>query len=452
MDQTRKTLIYAGVAVVLALIAWWASPTRVTPDAFLDQGEPFFPDFTDPNVALSLEIVSFDEATGAARPFKVHFKGGLWTIPSHHDYPADAEDRLAKTAAGIIETRKDDLRSDVVVDHELLGVIDPLDESNPAVKGRGRRVTIRGRNDVVLADIIMGKSVEGRSDFKYVRVPGQKRVYAAKVTADLSTTFADWIDTDLLEIERRQITKVIIDDYAVDERTGSIDRKDRIQLNRSGDSWRANNMASGQRVDTSVAANLLSTLDELSIVGVRLKPAGLSEALAGGGSMSMNQNELASLQSLGYYVTRDGQLMSNEGEIEVYSERGIVYLLRFGEVLFGTGLSLTAGTPGEGENPAQGREGRYVFVTTAFDESLLPEPPMPRDTGYVDKQEVDWTDEDRRNKSMVNEHDFWERRMTTGRELNERLNRRYAKWYFVISGDSFDKLNRSRSEMVVSGL
>ena len=156
MSELRKTIVFVGAAVVLALIAAFSAPKRITPDAFLDQGEPFFPDFTDPNSARTLEVIDFDEETGTARPFKVSFTDGRWVIPSHHNYPADGEERLAKTAAGVIGIRKDDFRTDNASDHEACQVVDPLDETRASLEGRGKRVTIRGENDVVLADFIVG--------------------------------------------------------------------------------------------------------------------------------------------------------------------------------------------------------------------------------------------------------------------------------------------------------
>jgi len=99
MNEKKKTMIYAGVAVALVLLAIITAPRKIKPDAFFDQGEPFFPEFTDPNTAVSLEVVDFNEETGSAVPFKVTFKGNNWTIPSHYDYPADGKDQLAKTAA-----------------------------------------------------------------------------------------------------------------------------------------------------------------------------------------------------------------------------------------------------------------------------------------------------------------------------------------------------------------
>ena len=102
MTESRKTIFYAATALLLAGLAFATAPHQKMPKAFFDQGQQFFPDFTDPNKATSLEVVDWDEATGQAVPFKVTFENGRWTIPSHHGYPADGKDRLAKTAAGLI--------------------------------------------------------------------------------------------------------------------------------------------------------------------------------------------------------------------------------------------------------------------------------------------------------------------------------------------------------------
>ena len=87
MSETNRSLSYLGGGVLILLVALVTVPSRVAPDAFLDVGEAFFPEFTDPNVAVSLEVVDFDEDTASARPFKVTSEGGKWTIPSHHEYP-----------------------------------------------------------------------------------------------------------------------------------------------------------------------------------------------------------------------------------------------------------------------------------------------------------------------------------------------------------------------------
>ena len=82
MTEMKKTLITAGVAVLLGVVALVSAPRRSLPDAFFDVGEPFFPEFVDPESAATLEVVEFDEATASATPFKVTNRNGLWTIPS----------------------------------------------------------------------------------------------------------------------------------------------------------------------------------------------------------------------------------------------------------------------------------------------------------------------------------------------------------------------------------
>ncbi|MFH2050316.1 MAG: DUF4340 domain-containing protein, partial [bacterium] len=383
MNENKKTIIFAGVAIGLALLAFIFSPKKITPDAFLDQGEAFFPNFTDPNTATTLEVIEYDENSGSPYAFKVTFANGKWTIPSHHDYPADGKDRLAKTAAGVIDLKKDDYRTNNVSEYEALGVLDPMEEG-ASLEGRGKRVTIKGEGGITLADIIIGKEVEGRPNMRYVRLPDEKRVYAVRIDIDISTKFEDWIKADLLEVANADIDKVVINDYSINERIRSVDRRDNIQLTLKDSVWTAKGMNSNQQIDTTVIGELLSTLDELTIVGVRPKPEGLSATLKQDKNKSeVSQADRRSLQGKGFFFTGDGQLMSNEGELQVLTKTGVFYTLRFGEVVYGSGLAVTAGTE-ESKNEGSAQN-RYLFVTTEFNQSQFPEPTKPGNTEFLKK-------------------------------------------------------------------
>src|SRR4051794_21665849 len=112
MNEQRKTIAFAAAALLLAATAALATrPRGGSAAAFNDQGELFFPEFTDPLACTALEVIDFDPETASALPFKVMLKDGRWIIPSHYNYPADAKDRLARTAAGIIDLRKDTIRT-----------------------------------------------------------------------------------------------------------------------------------------------------------------------------------------------------------------------------------------------------------------------------------------------------------------------------------------------------
>jgi hypothetical protein len=454
MSELKQTLYLAGGAVVLALLAIATAPRPSTPDAFADRGEPFFPEFEDPNSAATLEVVEFDDETGSTRAFKVANDGGRWTIPSHHDYPADGEDRLARTAAGVIGIQKDDFRSDNVSDHEALGVVDPLDEGATALKGRGKRVTLKDDGGAVLADFIVGEQPEGRTGFRFVRIPGQKRVYAVRMDVDISTRFGDWIEKDLLKLARADIEMVIVRDYSIDERTGRLDERDVVTLTKDGDGdWQTDRMRPRQEVDTTKTNPLLTALDDLDIVGVRPKPAGLSASLTRSPGARLTQADVRSLQSRGYYFTYDGRLVSNEGELQVQSKDGVLYTLRFGEVVYGTGEAVTAGAeagePGEEVAGERGPgENRYLFITTDFEAKVVPEPRKPSDTAFQEKAEAEWTDADRKNMELFEAHEEWTKKVDEGREKAEELNARFADWYYVISADDFEKMRVTRRDLV----
>jgi len=449
MTELKKTMIFGGVGIALALLAFITSPSRVTPEAFLDTGELFFPEFQDPNEATTLEVIEFDAETGSAIPFKVTFKDGQWTIPSHHDYPADAKDRLAKTAAGVIGIRKDEFRSDNPADHEALGVIDPLDETATTLKGQGTRITLKNANDNVLADFIMSDEIEGREHFRYVRIPGKKRVYAAKVDIDLSTKFGDWIEKDLMKVTKADIKQIILKDYSINERTGSVRNRDVVKLTKDGSTWKANKMAKNQEVNNTKMNDLLKAVDELAIVGVRPKPAGLTQSLTkASDGMKVNTEALLSLQSKGYYFTRDGQLLSNEGEIQAKTKDGVIYTLRFGEIVYGSGLAVTAGTDSGDDTQKDSGENRYLFITTQFDPSDFKEPPLPKNTDFQTKADSLWSDADKKNKQLQDKHDQWQAKIDKGQKLSDELNARFAKWYYVISNDSFEKLHLKRKDLI----
>jgi hypothetical protein len=141
--------------------------------------------------------------------------------------------------------------------------------------------------------------------------------------------------------------------------------------------------------------------------------------------------------------------MSNEGELQVSTKEGIVYTLRFGEILYGTGEAISAGAGGEAD-PASGAPGenRYLFVSARFDESLVTPPPKPANTDFEGKEESALTDADRENKKLAEAYQSWEENVKKGRETAEALSKRFGPWYYVISASSFDKIHLKRSDLV----
>ena len=449
MSETNKTLTFAGVAVLLFLLVLVTAPGTVTPDAFADRGELFFPEFINPNAAATMEVIEFNGETASAKPFKVTFRDGRWTIPSHNDYPADGKDRLAQTAAGVISLRKEDFRSSNVADHEATGVGDPLDEALTTLQGRGKRVTLKDPSDQVLADIIIGKEVPERAGFHFVRLPAQKRVYVAKADFEISTSFADWIEKDLLQVEKNGIDNVVIRDYSINERTGVVNQRGTLNLEKDGSTWAADRMAADEEIDSVKMNELLTAVDELSIVGVRPKPAGLSQSLQRSAEgMRITEADMISLQGKGFYFSRDGSLLSNEGELQVQTDGGVKYTLRFGEILFGSGEDVSAGSESSQDQSSGPGENRYLFVTSSFQPELFPEPKQPANLDFQGKEQADLSDDDKANKDLFNAHEAWKKKIEEGTLKSEELNQRFAGWYYVISSESFDKIHLERSDLI----
>ncbi|MHC5023123.1 MAG: DUF4340 domain-containing protein [Planctomycetota bacterium] len=461
MNETVRSLIFVAGALLLVGAAWLTRPSPPQLEQFSDQGEPFYPGFTDPLAAASLEVIDYHEVSGTARPFKVQVQDGRWSIPSHYDYPADGEDRLARTAAAIIDVHRDVVQSDRVQDHERLGVIDPLDETTPTLRGRGQRVTLRDVAGTVLAEFIIGGAVEGKPRFRYVRLPGQKRTYAAKIDVDLSTNFVDWIDTDLLDLEAESIVTIEVNDYSIDETTGTVNRAGGVLLTKlDGSTWTMQGQPPDTQLDAARITSATTALAGVTIRGVRPKPASLSADLQMREGITLDLPTQLSLQSRGFFVSPDGRLLSNEGEMSVGMRNGVRYTLRFGEVLYGEGLDVSAGRDDDaneaGESgPSAGQaENRYLFVTAAFDESLLPPKPSLPSAGETpaldedDQAQPAPESDDDESQDAATALSEWESLAESGREVARQLNNRFAPWYYVISAADFRSIRMTAGDLL----
>ena len=99
----RRTGAFVAAGVALLVAGWLAQP-RFTPRSEApEQQGMLFPDLADAGKAASLEIVSYDDELATLAPFKVVQSGGVWVLPSHDNYPADAKDQLAAAATELVD-------------------------------------------------------------------------------------------------------------------------------------------------------------------------------------------------------------------------------------------------------------------------------------------------------------------------------------------------------------
>jgi hypothetical protein len=403
MNETLKTAAMVAAAVALTAAAIVVEPERRTPSILSDQGETFYPAFTDPQAVRTIEVVDYDEATAAARPFQVEFRNGRWILPSHFNYPIDIGDRLVKTAAALIDLKKDSVVSDSAADHAKYGVIDPLDAKSASLTGRGKRVTLRDARKQVLADFVFGKAAGGKKgeNLRYVRLPNERRVYAVRTDADPSARFADWVNAGLLRIASASLRRIQILSYSIDEQFGRVTNMESTTLVQDNGQWTAQG---AEKLNRATIQGIVSTLDGLKIVDVRPKPPSMAEGLRTG-RLEMTLEGAMSMRQRGFFLSPTGRLLANEGELVADTANGLVYVLRFGEV---------ATSQGEIKPAATGNENRYLFVTVNYDPQ--------RAAKYGDSSGA-------------------------GERMARELTNRFADWYYVISGQDFQRLRPSRKQV-----
>lgn len=403
--RTLAFLVAAALSFGAAGLTYYSQ--RPTPlDWEAEIGEQFFPDFTDPNKATSLEVATFDKAASKTSSFSVAFKDGKWRIPSHNNYPADGKDRLKQTAASVIGITRGTLAGKTKEAHKEHNLLDPLDTSITETEGRGDRITLKG-GDKVLVDFIIGKKKEGSANTYYIRKKEEDRFFLSEVKIQLSTKFADWIEPDLLDLKQDDIQAIIIDRYSVNEAEQKIEQGEQSLLRRDAPTadWKVEGIDPATlKPKTSVITAMLKSFDDLGIVGVRPKPEGLTASLQSDGAMKVTNSTIADLQSRGFFFTGKG-LASNEGDLVVSTFDGVSYMLRFGEVVTGSDIEIEAGSSketekkpaadpkAEGDKPADPaadpakideadptqKKNRFVFITAQFDEAALgPAPVEPK--------------------------------------------------------------------------
>ncbi|HEX5443084.1 MAG TPA: DUF4340 domain-containing protein, partial [Pirellulales bacterium] len=321
MNEMIKTLSFVGVAALALVVGVWTHrPPADEDESRSFVGEPLFKDFKDPRDAKSLEIIEYDEDTAEIQNFKVAQVKGVWVIPSHEDYPADASQQLGEAAASVIEAKTVNIESDDPETHETYGVVDPDPKKLTAgATGVGKLVTMENKAGKKLAQLIIGKQADkAKPDLRYVRKPNQTRVYVASIKTDkLSTRFEDWIEKDLLKLNAWDIEQVAIADYSVDELRRAIeprynmllgfDKKDskwnmmEFDVFREG-TYEPETLAADEELNAQKLNELKTALDELKIVDVRKKPAGLGANLRAGEELSNNPEVKTSLEQRGFFL------------------------------------------------------------------------------------------------------------------------------------------------------
>jgi hypothetical protein len=382
MSDITKTFAFVATAaalVGLAVANHFANRPKTNVD-FERVGTPFFEEFTSSEQAASLEVSAVDPDNLTLKQFIVENENGVWRIPSHHGYPAEAAERLAKTAASVIGVERETLAGRLAAEHEKLGVVDPLGEDMEDPESAGKRITLKNPDGDVLVDLIIGKSAgaaqlkESTQDFGnerpadefyYVRRPDEQQTYKVKLDIDLSTRFSDWIDPDLLRLDPAQLVRLDIDNYTLSEDPSSLGGGPRALLKVQSDLFRLTRASSTEPwvlsdLETTAETlnpprinEMIASLGELQIVGVRPKTKYKNHSILTA-DLKLNQRPefkenpaefqlaldkfLNQLEDNGFSLAGTNEkleLVSQFGQLQAGIQDGVLYTMQFGKLVEG---------------------------------------------------------------------------------------------------------------------
>ena len=420
-----------------------------------------FPELSDASKAASLEIVSYDDELSTLHPFKVLQSGGVWVLPAHQNYPADAKEQLAAAATALVDLKMLDVVSKSPGDHETYGVIEPDPEKiKPGMTGVGQLIEIRDGSGNKLARLIVGKEDKrrvgadaGGRTLRFVRKAGQDPVYRVEVdTSKFTTSFDDWIEKDLLKLSPWDVRRLGLEDYSLvavesNGRVGvQLDRKYRVDLayddkdakwslvkleafSKEGEP-KEEKLADGEELASGKLNDLRNSLGDLKIVDVARKPSGLSGELKAEESFTNDREAVTSMQQRGFLPLKTGEILSTDGETIVGMKDGVEYVLRFGAPTTVAGDSKAAGKDDEEAEEEKGAEpekdaggetsGRYLLVMARFNEQLLDKPtldPLPEMPADASKQEEDGKKDGEKSEGEKKEGDAAEKKSDAAESL-----------------------------------
>lgn len=404
MTESSKTGIIAAIAAVSTFLAWstttrnYSTGSSTATDRI---NQPLFEKFADPLSAASLKIVKYDSDAEQYEEFEVaKDRNGVWTIPSHENYPADANKQMSEAANLFVGLKALNIASEKRDEHKMFGVLEP-DKKKEAEGGDGvgELVQFRGEKGDVLADLIIGKVDATDTKKRFVRIPSEDVIYVVELNANpLSTDFKQWIESDLLKLSSNDIEGIGIRNYSL-VKTGqgtlglSQNYDADLSFNVRDGKWQPTNllvydgrvakpkeMEPNEEVNAAKLNDMKSALDNLRIVNVAKKPAGVAADLRG---EKLQDSTLQALQRRGFFASQTSgtdsyELYAMNGDLQVTLKDGVQYLLRFGN---GAGASFEPVETEEtkdGEAPKEVSINRFLLVTTRLDESKFPPPDLER--------------------------------------------------------------------------
>lgn len=405
MTESTKTGIMAAIAVTTSLLAvvtttrnYSTTPTEATAKV----NQVLFEKFADPLTAASLKILRYDTDKEQYDEFEVakDRKSGVWTIPSHENYPADANKQMSDAANLFVGLKALNVASTKRDEQKLFGVVEPdKKKESEGGDGVGELVQFRDEKGDMLADLIIGKADAQDPKKRFVRIPSEDVIYVAQLeTNALSTDFKQWIESDLLKLSSNDIETIGIRNYALVSSgqrflTVNPNYYADVMFNVRENKWQPKSLTvfedraakprildASEELNSTKLNDMKGALDNLRIVNVARKPAGVAADLKA--DKQLQEATVEALKRRGFFASQspnsdDVELYAMNGDLQVTLKDGVQYLLRFGD---GAGASFE---PVESEAGKEGEQkevsiNRFLLVSARLDESKFPPPELER--------------------------------------------------------------------------
>lgn len=432
------TAVVLGVLAIGTAIPAWYRPAAVDSNAKDLSGLPLVRGDKDvaPEQIVELTVATWDDSLGKAKVFQVKKTDGAWIIPSKFNYPADGGSRVGNTAGGVLNVPRGPLVTRDAKQHKELGVLDPTPKDGvPADKsGIGKRVTLKDQGGAVVVDLIVGNMATNGDGMRFVREADSNDVYTAKVNADISTTFTDWVETGLLKFATDDVRSVMISDYFVDEAKGAVTTRAETAFDRkdSASDWTSVQAPADKQVAKDVVNKILTEGTGLKLQGVR-----------------PYRNEW--LMQRGFFVGNDKQLYGNEGRVVITTKDGLRYALFFGEVALGDDADQDEGAARKQKEANKDKKdvtvsgnNRYLAIFVQYDEKsddgvkAAAEKKAEEAKKAAEKKDGDKKDEAKKDEKTPQQ---------IGAEKAKKAQAKFGSYFYVISDESFKSLRPAADKL-----
>lgn len=429
-----QTLLMGLFAAGTSLLAAWFYPwPEMVPRSDL-VGKPLFDSFEASEVR-SILVSEFDPETNDLKQLEVRRSGQTWVLPGFQNYPADNRDQISlainSVNVSVLEQRSNDPQ-----DHVEFGVIDPAEfESSVPRNSLGSKIVLRDRNNVELANMIVGSSPADQSNLsqsrRFVRVAGDPGVYVVEVPRNaISANFPIWVDANLLKLGGEATGEMLIVNK-FNQTADSLKNPDRRD-------W-----------EYRLAINLLTQIPEFSAPDSQGQLQGIPFTPENESALNPLANNLPGIRfsdvrrksaTLANLLQKPELELSGEvpAQLEALEEAGFAAVSiqpnrKFpldlnclgGELIFryadGVEISLLVGKRVEGPTVMGSRDHRLVMLYASLDEAAFPA-----------VEPVDEQADDQARRAYLRGVEERQNRVNNAVSRAQLLNEQYAAWYYVV--------------------